>query len=66
MGYDKLFSPVKIGNVEIKNRIVMAPMLMGFGEFDGKPTEKMMNYYEERGQCPASIHTKTLILIFTN
>lgn len=45
-----LFSPMKIGKVEIKNRIVMAPMLMGFGRFNGDPTEKMMNYYEERAK----------------
>jgi len=47
---DILFSPMKIGSCEIKNRIVMAPMLMGFGEFSGKPTEKMMDYYEERAK----------------
>ena len=34
MDYKMLFSPMKIGNVEIKNRIVMAPMLMGFGQFN--------------------------------
>lgn len=45
-----LFSPMKIGNVEIKNRIVMAPMLMGFGQFNGDATEKMINYYEERAK----------------
>lgn len=50
MKYEKLFSPMKIGNVEIKNRIVMAPMLMGFGQFNGDATEKMMNYYEERAK----------------
>ena len=50
MKYEKLFSPMKIGTAEIKNRIVMAPMLMGFGQFDGCPTEKMMNYYEERAK----------------
>lgn len=41
---------MKIGTTEIKNRVVMAPMLMGFGQFDGCPTEKMMNYYEERAK----------------
>ena len=50
MKYEKLFTPMKIGSTEIKNRIVMAPMLMGFGRFDGCPTEKMMNYYEERAK----------------
>lgn len=48
--YDKLFTPMKIGTCEIKNRIVMSPMLMGFGQIDGKPTEKMMDYYEERAK----------------
>ncbi|MBQ7294754.1 MAG: FAD-dependent oxidoreductase [Clostridia bacterium] len=50
MKYDKLFTPIKIGNVEIKNRIAMAPMLMDFGQFDGRTTEQLMNYYEERAK----------------
>lgn len=41
---------MKIGNVEIKNRVVMAPMLMGFGTFNGDATEQMMAYYEERAK----------------
>lgn len=48
MAYEKLFTPGKIGNVEIKNRVVMPPMMLGFGQFDGTPTEEMMDYYEER------------------
>lgn len=50
MKYDKLFSPMNIGSVTIKNRIVMSPMLMGFGQFDGKATDQMMDYYEERAK----------------
>lgn len=50
MNYDMLFSPMKIGNVEIKNRIVMAPMCMGFGQYNGCATETMMDYYEERAK----------------
>ncbi|MBR5772060.1 MAG: FAD-dependent oxidoreductase [Clostridia bacterium] len=50
MAYDKLFTPISIGKCEIKNRIVMAPMLMGMGQFDGTPTEKLMDYYEERAK----------------
>ena len=41
---------MKIGTCEIKNRIVMSPMLMGFGQFDGCTTEQMMDYYEERAK----------------
>ena len=50
MKYEKLFTPIKIGNVEIKNRIAMAPMLMDFGQFDGRTTEMLMDYYEERAK----------------
>ena len=45
-----LFTPIRIGSCEIKNRVVMAPMLMGFGQFNGKPTAKMMDYYEARAK----------------
>lgn len=50
MEYKTLFSPMKIGNVEIKNRIVMSPMEMGFGQMDGTPTDMLIEYYEERAK----------------
>ncbi len=55
MGYKILSSPMMIGNVEIKNRVVLPPMLMGFGQFNGKPTEQMMDYYEERAKGGAGL-----------
>ena len=48
--YKMLFSPMRIGALEIKNRIVMPPMMMGFGQPDGCPTEMLMDYYEERAK----------------
>ena len=48
MAYEMLLSPIKIGNMQLKNRVVMAPMLIGMGDFDGKPTEQLMDYYVER------------------
>lgn len=50
MKYKLLASPIKIGTCEIKNRVALAPMLMGFGQFDGTPTEKLLDYYEERAK----------------
>lgn len=50
MKYELLGSPIKIGSCEIKNRVALAPMLMGFGQFDGTPTEKLLDYYEERAK----------------
>lgn len=55
MDYKLLFSPMKIGNCEIKNRIVMPPMMLGFGQFDGTPTQKMEDYYEERAKGGAGL-----------
>lgn len=45
-----IFSPMNIGSVQIKNRVVMAPMCMGFGQYNGCATEQMMDYYEERAK----------------
>ena len=50
MAYEIMQSPMKIGSCEIKNRIVLPPILMGFGKFDGCVTEKLLNYYEERAK----------------
>ena len=45
-----LFSPANIGNCALKNRIVMAPMVMGTGTPGGGPAEKMTAYYEARAK----------------
>ncbi len=50
MSYKMLFSPIKIGNLEIKNRIVMTAAEFSLGQIDGTPTERMMDYYEERAK----------------
>ncbi len=50
MEYKMLFNPLNIGNIKIKNRIVMSPMMLGFGQINGNATEQMMSYYEERAK----------------
>lgn len=50
MNRDILSSPMNIGKVKIKNRVVMAPMLMDFGQFNGCATQQLMDYYEERAK----------------
>lgn len=50
MSFEILNSPMKIGKCEIKNRVVLPPMHMGFATFDGTPTETLMDYYEERAK----------------
>ena len=51
-GYEfkHLFSPCKIGNIEVKNRFVFQPHVPYFGGLDGYPTETMKRYYLERAK----------------
>ncbi len=45
-----LFSPITIKTMELKNRIVMPPMGTGFGELDGTPSQRSIDYYAARAQ----------------
>ena len=49
--YPALFEPFKIGKVEIKNKVVMSPLL-AIGWFDEHSviSDKMIDYYEERAK----------------
>ena len=40
MEYQTLFSPMKIGNTEIKNRVVMTAMGVDVSDHDGAANEK--------------------------
>jgi len=46
----KLFSPIQLGHLEVRNRIVMAPMDTELAAVDGSVTERLVDYYEERAK----------------
>ena len=48
--YEKLFTPYKIGNVEIPNRTVVTAMVTNFGTADGMATERYIAYHEEKAK----------------
>ena len=48
--YDLLLSPMKIGSMTVKNRTVMTAAEFSLGQTNGKPTERLMDYYEERAK----------------
>lgn len=48
MEYPNLFTPMDIGRVTIKNRLVMTAMCVGLAEHDGAVSEELAAYYEER------------------
>ena len=50
MEYKLLLSPMNIGTMRVKNRVVMTAAEMSLGQTNGCPTEKMMAYYEERAR----------------
>ena len=45
--FPTLFSPCKIGNVEIKNRICKAPQTTGLSHMDGTVSERLVRCYED-------------------
>ncbi len=48
--FPMLFSPGRIGTLELPNRIVMAPMATSFAGVEGEVTEWMLGYYAERAK----------------
>lgn len=50
MNTDILFEPIQIGNVELKNRIAMSPMNMGYTGAEGYPSEQSNAWYATRAR----------------
>ena len=52
--FERLFSPIKLGHVVVKNRIVSTPHGAAFGE-NGRITDRYIRYHEEKakGGCGA-------------
>ena len=53
--FSKLFEPIQIGGMTIKNRIAMAPMGTAFATPDGVFTEQALAYYEARAKGGAGL-----------
>jgi 2,4-dienoyl-CoA reductase-like NADH-dependent reductase (Old Yellow Enzyme family)/thioredoxin reductase len=50
MPFPKLFESGKIGRLELKNRIIMAPMITLYVDEKGGVTSRMLDYYQERAR----------------
>ena len=46
----KLFEPIQIGSMKLRNRIVMPPMTTSFANETGAVTERLVDYYVERAR----------------
>jgi 2,4-dienoyl-CoA reductase-like NADH-dependent reductase (Old Yellow Enzyme family) len=49
--YPHLFSEGQIGNLTIRNRIIMAPMGTLLAQADGQVSEHQIAYYAERARA---------------
>jgi len=46
----ELTKPIKIGNLSLKNRVVMAPVKTGYATPEGQVTEELIQYYVNRAK----------------
>jgi 2,4-dienoyl-CoA reductase-like NADH-dependent reductase (Old Yellow Enzyme family) len=62
--HDKLFEPIKLGAIEAKNRIIMAPLTRGRSSQPGSvPNEMMATYYRQRAGAGLIISEATGISV---
>ena len=50
MQLKKVFEPMQLGPVDIKNRFIVSAMVMNCCTEDGKATEKYIAYHEEKAK----------------
>lgn len=50
MEIKELFTPLQIGSMTIKNRVFMAPMMIGYGSDDGSISDHAATYWIERAK----------------
>jgi len=48
--FDRLFSPIRIGSLELRNRIVMSPMTTDYATDEQLPSPRLLAYLEERAR----------------
>ncbi|MEC0184695.1 FAD-dependent oxidoreductase [Paenibacillus peoriae] len=48
--FKKIFEPIKIGELEIKNRLVVPAMVMNYCNSDGTATERYIAYHEAKAK----------------
>lgn len=51
MSFDNLLSPTQLGDISIKNRVLMAPMTRSRANIDGTANELMQTYYAQRASA---------------
>lgn len=63
MSFSKLFEPIQIGTMELKNRIAMAPMNMGWTDPMGYPGDQVLAHYAMRARGGFGLLTTEAVMI---
>lgn len=53
--YKKLFSPITVNGLRLKNRITMAPLYLGYAAEGGKVSPLLLHHYEKMAQSGAAM-----------
>ena len=59
---ETLFAPIKIGSLELKNKIVMAPLTRCRADENHNPTDMMAEYYAQRASAGLIIAEATMVI----
>jgi 2-enoate reductase len=60
--YERLFSPIQVNGLKIKNRIVMGPMgNVSMADETGRPSAKMIHYFAERARGGVGLITSGVV-----
>lgn len=57
-----LFTPIKIGSLELKNKIIMAPLTRCRADVNHNPTPMMAEYYAQRANAGLIIAEATMVM----
>jgi 2,4-dienoyl-CoA reductase (NADPH2) len=55
--FPTLFTPIRIGAMELRNRLVMSPMETLYGSPEGVPSERTIDYYRARARGGVALVT---------
>lgn len=58
----KLFEPLRVGRMELKHRIAMAPLTRFRADSKHVPPELMRIYYEQRASTPGKRRRRSLTI----
>jgi 2,4-dienoyl-CoA reductase (NADPH2) len=64
--FPHLLSPIQIGTMQLKNRMVMSPMTTAYCNADQTPSQRLLSHFETRARGGVGLITLELVTVATN